>query len=461
MSEQDEHGPSGPPRSEPAPARPELATDDTEPAPPSTRTLAPLPPDPELEPTAESDEPSDPEPSLALDLSGPVQPLLDPEPSAALELDAPHAIAVEPELVASVPSSARALVESSPRAPERASPPTPTPWRVRAPEPGAPSYVMRAPTATLVQMIKPNAAVILLGAVFLLSVIEMIAAFLVYRETLSPDDWLDIAAHVDAQEPAPVFVASDWLAPRARMELPHARSWDSLAPPDLRGVPSFWVIGYGRDVWSRSLHAELEGLPMPDLVALHSFGALMLAEYRQADPGERAWSLLERELAISSDAGRCTGKRESWACKDGRVHARVVEVDYRPRRCLAIALDEGSSATIELGKLELGNRLRGHVGFADFNSRLRADPTLVLEAEIDGEVAARWLFTDDQGWAAFALATEPGKHRVTLRVATTSRGTWQREGHRPSPDDLPCIEARAFVETEPPPEEAPPEEVAP
>lgn len=449
--------------SEPEPPEPSDGADEPRVSPLAATDAASRPaplPSELVEDTSEpASEPSDPEPSLTLELAGPVQPLLEPEPSAALVLDTPHAIAVEPELVED--ATPLAPVEPRPRALVVTSPPTPTPWRVRVPEPGAPTFVMRSPTATLVQMIKPNAAVILLGAVFLLSVIEMLAAFLAYRETLDADDWLAIAEQVDAQPPAPVFVASDWLAPRARMELPHARSWASLAPPDLRGVPSFWVIGHGRDVWSRSLHAELEGLPMPELVALHSIGALMLAEYRQDDPGEPLWSLLERDLTISSSAGRCTGKRETWGCKDGRVHARVVEVDYRPRRCLAIALDEGSGATIELGKLELGNRLRGHVGFADFNARLRADPTVVLEAEIDGEVAARWLFTDDQGWAAFALATVPGKHRVTLRVRSSSSGTWQREGHRPSPNDLPCVEARAFVETEPPPPEPTPEEVVP
>lgn len=175
----------------------------------------------------------------------------------------------------------------------------------------------------------------------------------------------------------------------------------------------------------------------------------MLNEYEQAAAGERLWSLLERELDIESDAGRCPGKQGQWNCKDGRARTRVIEVDYRPRRCLALGFDDGVIARIDLGEVELGNRLRGHVGFGDFNARLRADPTVMLEAWIDDQLMARWLFTDDQGWAPFALATEPGMHELELRVSSTLAGTWQRDGHRSLPTDTVCLEARAFTEVEP------------
>ncbi len=371
------------------------------------------------------------------DLAGPI----------ALEAEAPGE--AEPK---SAPPPAPRRLEVRARPGRVADPPVPaTPWQRRTPELGAPTYVPRSPTASLVQMIRPNAAVILLGAVFLLAVIEIIAAFLAYREQITAEDWVEIESRLASSEPQPLLIASEWLAPRARMELAQARTWESIAPPDLRGLASFWVLSFGRDAWSPLLDAEREELPMPKLVAIHSIGELTLSEYQQATAGEQLWSLLERDLAVESDAGRCPGKQSRWSCKDGRVATRVIEVDYRPRRCLALAFEDGVTTRIDLGRVELGNRLRGHVGFGDFNARLRADPSVVLEAWIDEQLAARWLFTDDQGWAAFALATEPGKHRLELRISSTVAGTWQREGHRPNPTDTVCLEARAFSEPEPEP----------
>jgi hypothetical protein len=384
-------------------------------------------------------------------LAGPIE--IDPDPDAepvpdSLDEDPTnefpvHRAASQSEPV-TIPSTLAPKLEPRTLAPEP-----------RTPEPGTPNYITRSPTASLVRMIRPNAAVILLGAVFLLAVIEIIAAFLAYRQQISDEDWDEVAALLEREDAQTLLIASEWLAPRARMELSQARSWDSVAPPDLRGMTRFWVLSFGRESWTPALRAELEDLPTPDLITIHTVGDLMLAEYQQDMAGERLWSLLERELEVESDAGRCSGKQDQWNCKDGRARTRVIEVDYRPRRCLALAFDDGVTATIDLGRVELGNRLRGHVGFGDFNARLRADPAVVLEAWIDEQLAARWVFTDDQGWAAFALATEPGTHQLELRVASTLAGTWQRDGHRPLPTDIACLEARALTEPEPAPEPEP------
>ncbi len=348
---------------------------------------------------------------------------------------------------------------STPDPPADPSPrPDPDTLRItsRVPEPGTPTPVRHTATASIVRLLRPNAAVILLGLVFVLAMLEIFAAFLSYREQIDDEEWDELAVALEAQPDAPLMIASEWLAPRARMELAQARTWDSVAPPDLRGMEHFWLLTHGREGWPPALKAELEDLPEPDLIAIHEIGPLALREYYQPRAGTLVWSLLEQEPTITTDAGKCSGGGTRWSCKDGRAQIRVLEVDYRPRRCVALELDSGVRAKIDLGKLELGNRLRGHVGFADFNARLRADPTVMLEAWIDGEVAARWLFTDDQGWAPFALRTPAGKHRVELRVTSSAAGTWQREGHRPLPTDTLCLEARSFEEEEPAAEEATP-----
>jgi hypothetical protein len=291
--------------------------------------------------------------------------------------------------------------------------------------------------------IRPNGALILLGLVCTLAAVEMIAAFLEYRTRLRTEDW-DAVREIVAADDAPVIAASEWLGPSARMNLASARSWDAVAFPDLRSFERFWLLTHAREQpWQGWLRAELEELPRPELVAVHRVGELSLHEYRQDVAPER-FSLLESIDEVSTERGRCSGRDGRWSCKDGHLAVRTVEIDYRPRRCLAIELDDGVMATIELGKLELGDRIHGHLGFADFNARLRADPSARVELWIDHEIAARWVFTDDQGWAAFALATPSGKHELELRVGTTISGTWQRDGHRGTPTDLACIELRGF-----------------
>jgi hypothetical protein len=291
--------------------------------------------------------------------------------------------------------------------------------------------------------IRPNGAVIVLGLLCTLAAVETIAAFLEYRTRIHAHDW-DAVREILADDEAPVIAASEWLGPSARMNLASARSWDALAYPDLRSFDRFWLLTHARErPFDGRLRIELEELPRPELIAVHRVGELSLHEYRQDVAPER-FSLLESIDEVSTERGRCSGGQGTWSCKDGRVAVRTVEIDYRARRCLALELDDGVMAELELGKIELGDHVYGHLGFADFNARLRSDPSARVELWIDGAVAGRWVFTDDQGWAAFALATPPGKHELALRVGTTVAGTWQREGHRSSPTDIACIELRGF-----------------
>jgi hypothetical protein len=72
-----------------------------------------------------------------------------------------------------------------------------------------------------------------------------------------------------------------------------------------------------------------------------------------------------------------------------------------------------------------------------------------VELRIDDRLAARWLFTDDQGWAGFALATPSGPHRVSLALSSSVAGTWQRQGHQGAPTDTLCVEMRGFSDLGP------------
>lgn len=289
----------------------------------------------------------------------------------------------------------------------------------------------------------------MLGLVCVLGLVELLAAGMEYRASIDEAGWTELAALTEQRPEDPVIVANNWLGPAARMNLVQARGWDALAYPDLRGLSSFWLLHHHLErPWRGPLRDELEGEPVPELVELHQVGRLTLGRYEQPDVEAPSFRLLDTIDAVRSDRGTCRGASGQWQCKEGRVSIRTLEVDYRPRRCLAFELDDGVFAEVELGEVELGNRIRGHVGFGDFNARLRADPSARVELLVDEVVAARWLFTDDQGWAGLALATTPGTHRLSLRASSSVGGTWQREGHQTSPTNALCIELRGFVEQE-------------
>ncbi|KIG19249.1 hypothetical protein DB30_03805 [Enhygromyxa salina] len=383
-----------------------------------------------------TDATTEPTPALDADAS--------PKPASALDADAlaepPSALTAD-ALAPAVDTPVEVAADLAPDTPPDPEPPTPPPKR--PPPPPAPRH------HAAVRLIRPNGAVILLGLLCALAAIESISAFLEYRERIGEADWDEVAtvlANQSSEATEPVIVASEWLGPSARMRLPQTRSWDALAYPDLRSFPRFWLLTHKRErPWRGPLRAELEGLPRPKLISVHDVGELSLQEYEQ-DIGTERFSLLESVHTITTAQGRCRGGTGTWDCKEGRVSLRTVEIDYRPRRCLVLELGDGVTAAINLGELELGDHIRGHVGFADFNSRLRADPTARLELWLDGAAAARWVFTDDQGWAAFALATPAGKHELELRVTSTVAGTWQRDGHRDTPTDSLCVELRGFEE---------------
>ncbi|HET6584142.1 MAG TPA: hypothetical protein VFG69_11850, partial [Nannocystaceae bacterium] len=150
-------------------------------------------------------------------------------------------------------------------------------------------------------------------------------------------------------------------------------------------------------------------------------------------------------LDVTDAAGRCRGRGE-LRCAAGTLAIRTAEVEYRPRRCLALAARDGAHVRIERPRATTGDVLRGHVGFSDFNARLRNDSPIALAIEIDGELVARWAVTDAQGWWPFAVATEPGMHDVALVVDVGAGGKWNARGYDANDPRTVCIEARTLQE---------------
>ena len=288
---------------------------------------------------------------------------------------------------------------------------------------------------------------IALAAIGALVAIEAVAAARAYRTTVQPEHWDGVRTAIEAAPAAPVWLATEWLGPRARMALPALAPIEAATRPDLRGAPRFAVLGW-HAAWSDALEHDLEDLPPPTRVAEQTFGPLVLATYEQPAAGEELADLLSElgRVAVHVDDARCKGQGRLWRCNLGRARTLTAEIDYRPRRCIAIEADDGVPVRIEWPGTTTGNVLRGHVGFHDFNRRLRSDAVAELSVIVDGSVRARLLASDAEGWKPFAVRTEPGQRDVALEVVVSARGTWESTGYDPSKAHAPCVELRTLQE---------------
>jgi len=285
-----------------------------------------------------------------------------------------------------------------------------------------------------------------LVAVIAVALVEWVAAARAYTNSVGADDWTAFGQRVDSLPPdEPVVFADDWLAPRARMASSPLARLEAAALPDLREPTRIHVLGWRGRAWSDALQADLEDRPAPHPESTLEFGDLTLTTYAWPDAAVPTASMVDDLMALSveSDGGRCRGKR-TFKCAEGRVVPRVVEVDYRARRCLEIDVSDGATVRVLYRDMPLGTVLRGHVGWGDFNHRLRSDAPANIELSIDGHVHARWLASDTQGWRPLAVATTPGTANVEVAITPALQRTWSRDGYGARAPHPVCFELRAL-----------------
>ena len=173
--------------------------------------------------------------------------------------------------------------------------------------------------------------------------LEWFAAASAYRARLTPEVWQATALALATLPPGePVYLGTPWLGPSARQHLPPLRGWDSLAAPDLHGVPRFHVLGmagsHHAGAWSDHLQTDLAELPPPQLLASDDLGPLRLHHYLAPAAGVLItdWLADPAALTLRDARGPCRLSSGTWSCKQGSVALATREVAYRPRRCLAL-----------------------------------------------------------------------------------------------------------------------------
>ena len=325
-----------------------------------------------------------------------------------------------------------------------------------SPPPRAPTSAQRRTTATRRRRRLAGAALLALLGV---AAVEWIAAARAYRTTLPSSAWraldqrlteLRAVTSEGGRAPPLVLLADPWLGPRGRLELEALRDPASVAPHDLYGVQELTIIARGDDPWTPWLREAWGERPLPTVDHIDRLGPFVLHHVSAPEADEVLLDLIElsqskpNKIQLRDRFGRCKGTKGRWSCTLGKIASTYAEVAYRPRRCLRFDVGDGAQITLKLAGVELGDHLRGHLGFSDFNARIRSDAPALVEVRIDEQPLASLTISDRQGWAAFELATPPGRHDLEVTVTPTLTGTWGERGYDRRPSHLPCLEMRAL-----------------
>lgn len=272
--------------------------------------------------------------------------------------------------------------------------------------------------------------------------LELVGGAFAYRDTIEGQDWAALRDALETDDADGMRLATTWLGPRARMEVPALATAAAAAPPDLHGLETLTVVGLD-EVWSDDLDRALEGSLRPGLESTRDVGPFTVARYRFRDAPTTVHDWLQTAPTLSTPQGTCRPKGSGWACKEGTVSVAYAEVDYVPRRCFVFGLPDATPLTFS-ATMPTGTSLRGHVGVSDFNARLRNDAAVRVRTWIDDRPVGTFTASDAQGWHPFVVKTEPGTHEVRVELTDTAGGTWGRTGHDPRRRRKVCFELRAL-----------------
>lgn len=298
----------------------------------------------------------------------------------------------------------------------------------------------------------------LLAAIMCVSVVELAMTSARYGGALRTDHWRRASEHLRAD--TPLIIGTPWLGPEARMRLDAAGAPEASGRPDLRGLSSFDVLRHDRDgpssahVWQASLSPRSK----PVLLSAERAGPLRVEHWRVERPERVVDTLIHpRALRVLStrDVERtCPGNpTDGYTCPEQRraghrIKRQFAEVDYDARRCLSIPLLSAASLSFRRAEFQRGDRIVGHLGFEDFNARLRNDGPVTMTVEIEGEMVARSTFSNADGWAGFEIPTTPGAGSLTVSLYATAPGAWisPPERYQPGASRRVCLELRALDE---------------
>lgn len=211
-------------------------------------------------------------------------------------------------------------------------------------------------------------------------------------------------------EQAPVLAHRAWIEPSLRSWFPQAARPSAYARPTAQDLPVFWTIGH------RSDPDSITFAPDAQLVTTRTHGALVARKWEQPMAPHTLASLGQSPLVIKDlqarvAQGRCKIRSRvplEIQCPDqSSLSWQRSEIGYKPRTCLRYKSSQLGPLTLSFKLAQAAQRVRGHVGFNDFNARLRSDAALQVILESQGQVLINQPFSDAQGWAPLEAALDP------------------------------------------------------
>lgn len=245
----------------------------------------------------------------------------------------------------------------------------------------------------------------------------------------------------------PILAHRAWLEPSLRSWFPASAQPSVFANPAPHELEEFWSIGH------RSDPEGLTHAPNAQLQTTITHGALVARQWVQPRVPITVASLGPNAMALTNlharvDQGPCKIISKSpleIQCPDqSSLTWEIGEINYKARSCLAYRTSQLGPLTLsfKLAKPNAPQRLVGHVGFSDFNARLRSDAALQVSVHAGTDQLFDRPFSDAQGWTPFAaplleLADPSPTYHITLLLNATHAKS--KNLHRRV---IPCIELR-------------------
>lgn len=103
----------------------------------------------------------------------------------------------------------------------------------------------------------------------------------------------------------------------------------------------------------------------------------------------------------------------------------IDDAEFQPRRCVWVHAPSEGEQWLSLDDVALGQRLEGHVGSSYFLMRDGTRAPIELEVFIDGSLAGKVTYKDDEGWSHFAFPTPKSRGhrgRLEFKISTQEAG---------------------------------------
>jgi hypothetical protein len=103
----------------------------------------------------------------------------------------------------------------------------------------------------------------------------------------------------------------------------------------------------------------------------------------------------------------------------------IDDAEFQPRRCVWVQVPSAGEQWLSLDDVAFGRRLEGHAGSSYFLMRDGTHAPIELEVFIDGSLAGKMTYRDEQGWSPFTFSTleSAGKRgRLAFKLSTREAG---------------------------------------